>query len=190
MTQEFTREKIHKLAESLSSSLSQSERNKKEYIHSEIEKILDLIAETKKDVLSVGIRDITNNEIPTASAELDAVIQSTADATHAIMSACETIEDTIRPEASGQNAIIQEHITLIYEACTFQDITGQRIRKVTRAFSQIEEKLGHLYNAIINDMPVPEDARQNESDNLLNGPQLPGSGITQADIDKLLEDFQ
>lgn len=189
MSKELTREQIYKLAETLSSKLSRSEQHKKEYIYTEIEKILGIISETKNDVLSGSIRDITSNEISSASVELSAVIQSTADATNAIMGACESIEDTIRGCPTEKSAKIQEQVTMIYEACTFQDITGQRIQKVTRAFSQIEEKLNHLYNALINDTPIPDTEKPSESESLLNGPQLPGSAITQDDIDKLLEDF-
>jgi chemotaxis protein CheZ len=189
MEQNFTRDKIYKLAESLTARLNNTERNKKEYIYTEIEKILNFISETKQDVLSIGIKDITRNDISIASIELSAVLDTTAEATNTIMSACETIEDVIGARKDEQSEIIQNQITMIYEACAFQDLTGQRIQKVTKAFSQIEQKLNQLYDAIINDTPIPKTEERSEKESLLNGPQLPSSAITQDDIDKLLEDF-
>ena len=41
-------------------------------------------------------------------------------------------------------AKLQDAVTRIYEACSFQDITGQRITKVVTTLKVIEEKVAHI----------------------------------------------
>jgi chemotaxis protein CheZ len=88
-------------------------------------------------------------------------------------------------------------VTRVYEACNFQDITGQRITKVVKALQHIEQKVDGLL-AIFGDglhLATGEgregsDLSRDEADRkLLNGPQLPDDASTQDEIDKLLADF-
>jgi chemotaxis protein CheZ len=78
-------------------------------------------------------------------------------------------------------------VTQIYEASSFQDITGQRITKVVRALQSMETKLQALAGAFgradfTPAAPVEGDAA------LLNGPQLAQSASSQDDIDALFAD--
>jgi hypothetical protein len=61
------------------------------------------------------------------------------------------------------------------------------------ALKSIEIKVSALMGVLeqgSNDLMSPAKATiEEDGDSLLNGPQLPGGGISQADIDKLLEDF-
>ena len=80
--------------------------------------------------------------------------------------------------------MIQAAVTRIYEACTFQDIAGQRIAKVIKTLKMIDAKITGLIN---NAMPgeVREESPE-EGQGLLNGPAL-HNGLSQDDIDRLLE---
>lgn len=79
----------------------------------------------------------------------------------------------------------------IFEACSFQDITGQRIRKVVRTLTDIEERVGHLIS-LLGDKAAGtgdnEDKRVGDA-RLLNGPQLPPQAVSQDEIDKLLAEL-
>ena len=82
----------------------------------------------------------------------------------------------------------------IFEACSFQDITGQRITKVVATLTYIEERLHGLQDAWGPDIEDAEgeagqpgkdrDARPDRD--LLNGPALDGEGIEQNQVDDLL----
>jgi chemotaxis protein CheZ len=80
----------------------------------------------------------------------------------------------------------------IFEACSFQDITGQRISKVVGTLREIEGAVDKLLNLFgpgdADPLPEMEDTRS-EDEQLLNGPQLDGQGVSQDDIDKLLAEF-
>jgi chemotaxis protein CheZ len=86
----------------------------------------------------------------------------------------------------------------VYEACSFQDITGQRITKVVATLQAIERKVAHITAVFGRDHFMP---RASEAANagaiegtiaaasLLNGPQLPAAAMDQSTIDALLASF-
>ena len=70
--------------------------------------------------------------------ELDAVVESAEQATQQILSAAEDIEDAAKTLSASLNREqeqslgldIQDNVLRIFEACNFQDLSGQRISKV------------------------------------------------------------
>ena len=107
---------------------------------------------------------------------------------------CETL-DRVGAELKGEAATsLQDATTRIYEACSFQDITGQRITKVVATLKPIEGKVAHIMQAFgAGDGSAPSAATApaaapGDAD-LLNGPQLPTSAMDQSDIDALLASF-
>ena len=116
--------------------------------------------------------------------ELEEIVTETARAANRIMDAAEAIEAVAGKVDPASAAALTDAVTNIYEASSFQDITGQRITKVVRALQSMESKLQTLADAfgpVEGDVPAaPEgDAA------LLNGPQLPGGATSQDDIDAL-----
>jgi chemotaxis protein CheZ len=84
-------------------------------------------------------------------------------------------------------------VTKILEACSFQDITGQRITKVVKSLKTIDEKVSRLLEILedkIPGLPVSEEQDNRSADaKLMNGPAAPDKAVSQADIDKLLADL-
>ncbi len=161
---------------------------------SEVEALGRTIAAAKAEIAALRVDDITVSHIPFATDELDAIVAHTASATHAILTSCETL-DEVGAAASGEMAAkLTDATTRIYEACSFQDITGQRITKVVATLKTIEAKVASIIAAfgdradpteagpVANGAPVGESA-------LLNGPQLPTAAMDQSDIDRLLASF-
>ena len=161
---------------------------------SEVEQIGRTIANAKQEIASLQVEDINGTFIPSATDELDAIVEATARATNEILDACETFE-SISAELGGEAAEkLQDATTRIYEACSFQDITGQRITKIVTTLKTIEERIGAIVNTFSD--RLPGEARQKApapeptgEAALLNGPQLPGNGVDQAEIDRLLASF-
>jgi chemotaxis protein CheZ len=94
--------------------------------------------------------------------------------------------------AAPQAAKLGEIVGEIYEACSFQDITGQRIAKVLRALRTIEERLARMAATLdrAGSGPVAPTADTRIGDAaLLNGPQLASQAMSQSDIDALLADL-
>jgi len=160
-------------------------------IHLELADLANTIDLLRHDIAQSRTGHVKHEDIPGATDELDAVVVATAEATNAIMAACEEIER--HASKTDDNALI-DHVTKIYEACGFQDITGQRITKVVTTLKKIEGKIENLLGALDERMgPIQHaksagDTRTGDKA-LLNGPQLPGGAVSQDDIDRLLAEF-
>lgn len=157
----------------------------------EVEQIGRTIAAAKREIAALRVEDIKVAFIPSATDELDAIVEATAKATHEILDSCETLESVL-PALQGAHAeAAQSAVTRIYEACSFQDITGQRITKVVRTLKSIEERIERIVSTFSEGLPATDAAPVSRPPadpemSLLNGPQLPGNGVDQAEIDRLL----
>ena len=107
----------------------------------ELEALGRTIARAKAEIAALSVDDITGAHIPSATDELDAIVGHTAEATNEILDCCEVLErlQSEVPEAAA--TALQGAVTRIYEACSFQDITGQRIGKVVSALKAIESRV-------------------------------------------------
>ena len=80
----------------------------------------------------------------------------------------------------------------ILEACSFQDIAGQRLAKVTELLETLEERfhlLVHETGVEDSDEALGEEELEIErrrKEQILHGPQLTGDGVSQDEIDALL----
>lgn len=168
-------------------------------VYSEIGELADYIKRAREDISALCPIDITEEHLPTASDELDAIVEATEKATNSIFEAVESIEGIAAELPSEVSDKITEHITSVYEACSFQDITGQRINKVVKALKHIEARIEEIMVAFDARGAAIEKARERaiqrraagsedgRSDaHLMNGPQNEGEAISQDDIDALL----
>ena len=159
---------------------------------SEVEALGRTIASAKQEIASLRVDDIKHRDIPFATDELDAIVRHTADATNAILESCEILDEVAGTVGGDAAARLQEAVTKIYEACGFQDITGQRITKIVSTLKTIDTKIAHIldtFGARETAMETPAAAPEREDIALLNGPQLPEQAMDQSDIDKLLASF-
>lgn len=157
----------------------------------EVEELGRTIASAKSDIAALRVDDINDHDIPFATDELDAIVDHTAHATNAILESCEML-DEVSATLSGESAAkLQAATTQIYEACGFQDITGQRITKIVTTLKAIEEKVAQIIGTFGPSIHVARRAADHAASDadLLNGPQLSAQAMDQSDIDKLLADF-
>ena len=172
---------------------------KESVLLAELEGLGRTIARAKAEIAALKVEDIRDAHIPSATDELDAIVEHTAHATNEILDCCETLEQ-LQTDLSGEAADkLQGAVTRIYEACSFQDITGQRIGKVVTALKAIEGRIESVVAAASgmpgpNAAPAPaaapaQDNKRTEGEKLANGPQLPGAGVSQSEIDRLLASF-
>ncbi|MGH1455672.1 MAG: protein phosphatase CheZ [Alphaproteobacteria bacterium] len=159
-------------------------------ILTELRDLLLVIEETRKELGSARPGEIKGKDIPCATDELDAIIDATSEATGTIMDSCDVISEKAG-EVGGENGdVIVGEVMKIYEACSFQDITGQRVSKVVKTFHEIEEKIDRLVAVLGIKAPADDGGDTREGDEkLLNGPQMPDQAISQDDIDKLLAEL-
>jgi len=162
----------------------------------ELEALGREVQRAKSDIASMRVDDINASHIPRATDELDAVVEHTANATNEILDVCEGLEAMQMRLPAVEADKLGAAVTRIYEACSFQDITGQRIAKVVGALKAIEARVTAVTARFANTsepLPLLETEKPatgvTEGRALANGPQMPGLGTSQADIDKLLASF-
>jgi chemotaxis protein CheZ len=166
-------------------------------LYTELEQLARFIQNARSEIAAVRPHDINSEDIPRATDELDAVVGATEEATGNILDACEQLEKAstgLPPEAAEA---ITNAVTRIYEACNFQDITGQRITKVVKTLKHIEDRVSAMLTAFGGEIakhqggvaPVAPAAAKPSDAALLNGPQLPDDAKKQAEIDAILASF-
>lgn len=159
----------------------------------ELEALGREVARAKSEIADLSVDDITASHIPAATDELDAVVAHTATATNEILDSCEVLEG-LQPRLGAEDAAaLSGAVTRIYEACSFQDITGQRISKVVNALKAIEQRVAAATARFSGEASAPPPAGgavpMTEGEALANGPQLPTAASSQEEIDRLLASF-
>ena len=165
-------------------------------LKSEIRNLSQYIERFRQEIARLNKGDPDSN-FKNMSDHLDAIIEHTDMATHAILQNLEEISELVGkiqekakdPEANALCDQAMEKTTSAMEACTFQDITGQRVTKIIRSMQFVEERVLAMVDLMGRDSVEKEAAEMPTEkpgkDPLLNGPQLPGNAISQDDIDKL-----
>ncbi|MFN8703642.1 MAG: protein phosphatase CheZ, partial [Rhodospirillales bacterium] len=171
-------------------------------IRDEVHGIAARIAQTKKEIGALKHPLATEDKLASASMELSSVVSQTETATSQIFDGVEKIEEiarelrTMKIDEYGQQRIaeISDMCTAIIEACSFQDLTGQRINKVVRTLAFIEErvqKMMEIWGAEeIKLLPVSDADSIHIKDVggvVLHGPQDAEKTNSQSDIDKLFD---
>src|SRR6476661_1977707 len=115
----------------------------------ELDLIHDAINRTKREIAVLHGKSFDGNEMAKVTGELGAVVGGTEQATQQILEAAESIDQAASALAKvtslDQQKIlseeIQERVVSIFEACNFQDLTGQRISKVMATMKFIENHI-------------------------------------------------
>ena len=168
----------------------------------ELDLIHDAINRTKREIAVLHGKSFDGNEMSKVTGELGAVVGGTEEATQQILEAAESIDQAAtalsKVNTPDQQKLlseeIQERVVSIFEACNFQDLTGQRISKVMTTMKFIENHITVMMDiwggvdAIRAHAPPIIDDREGDA-RLLNGPKLDGDAghASQNDIDALFD---
>jgi chemotaxis regulatin CheY-phosphate phosphatase CheZ len=163
-------------------------------IYRECRALSEYITNARVEIASLSPSDEANDRIPRAGLELEAIVQSTEEATDTIMTSAEEIlnyvaEDDINPHKEKIEAAAMN----LFEACSFQDITGQRIAKVVETLSHIEGRVAELRDLMgVTEGQIANAKERDEAevvagkhDPLARGPSLGEEGVDQDDVDAM-----
>ena len=181
-------EDVMVLAERMAETLDESVAHVDTLLHDEFKTIVGEIADLRREIGAFRPDHMRFDRIPEAGRELDAVVEATETATCAIMEAAETIMAADAGDPAAYKTLVDEKMIVVFEACSFQDITGQRIRKVVRTLTWIEERLSQLTTKLkfaegdlVLDGESDDERRRREL--ILHGPQMKGEGVSQDFVD-------
>jgi chemotaxis protein CheZ len=154
------------------------------------------VERTRTEMTGLGAEAQSSEHTARASRELAAIVGGTEQATQSILQAAEEIDQAANALSAsvkgshekGLAQDVQDRVVQIFEACNFQDLTGQRVGHVVEALKFVEEHVARLlaiwhdveqFKPVVLDVPAEDDRR------FLNGPKLANDGghSTQDDID-------
>ena len=168
----------------------------------ELDLIYDAINRTKQEIAAVHLTGFQGPEMARVTNELDAIVGGTENATEQILTNAEEIDQlaaTLAPRLKNdQNAAliadVQERVIKIFEACNFQDLTGQRITKVVSTLKFIEThilRMMEIWGGLdaFKDIEAEKMEKPKGDAGLLNGPRIEGEAghASQDDIDALFD---
>ncbi|MDW3207407.1 MAG: protein phosphatase CheZ [Alphaproteobacteria bacterium] len=171
-------------------------------LKSEIVSLVQYIKRFREEIAHMVAADGNQTRFETMADQLDAIVGATETATHSILEHMESVDGLVEeirttddPKARGALCDqISEKTMEAIEACTFQDITGQRVTKIVRSMKFVEERVNKMIdlwghdeiNRLASEF-AQEDKPQGD-DALLNGPALQKeASISQDEIDKLFD---
>jgi chemotaxis regulatin CheY-phosphate phosphatase CheZ len=166
----------------------------------ELREMSAYIHQTRREIAALRPIDAGANRIMAATGELEGIVSATERATSDILNGVERIQGLAAklPKDGEVGKIaeeIQNHVTDVLTACSFQDITGQRTTKVVNTLHYIEQRVNSMIEiwgvhgvappgAVTTPGGEVEDKRPDA--HLMNGPAADG-GPSQADVDALFE---
>ncbi len=173
-------------------------------LRNELDAMKQAITSTKREIASLYRSDYEGKGMRRVAGELDAVVGATEAATTSILSGLEDIETQANMlRAAGVETGNNDHIGAIldrvvsmYEACNFQDLTGQRIGKIVNVLKFVEERLDKMIGVwggldAFKDLAAqePNGSGVDDEKSLLNGPKLDEDEghVDQSDIDALFD---
>ncbi|KAA2244308.1 protein phosphatase CheZ [Salinarimonas soli] len=173
-------------------------------LRAELDTMKEAISSTKREIASLYRSDNEGKGMRRVAGELDAVVGATEEATTSILAGLEDIENHAQMlratggDTGGNDHVgqILERIVSMYEACNFQDLTGQRIGKIVNVLKFVEERLDKMigvwggldaFKELV-DADAGAPAADDEK-SLLNGPKLDDDQghVDQTDIDALFD---
>jgi len=166
----------------------------------ELEALSAVILDTRREIASLQDGDTDKKKFHAMTDQLDAVVGDTETATNAILAAVETIEDkneslelnATDPDELEITEAISNAVMKIYEACSFQDITGQRITKVVSTLKFVEDRIAAMISILggdaeLEDLDKVQQETHMDGEVELSGPRPEGQEISQDEIDALFD---
>ncbi|MEP1933713.1 MAG: hypothetical protein ABJJ37_20775, partial [Roseibium sp.] len=137
----------------------------------EIAQMVRSIGKAKTQIAAIKHPMSAEDQMQTASLQLDTIVQTTETATNEIMESVDGIEGTLKqihgftlddPEVQQLIDQASNQLISIIEACSFQDLTGQRITQVVKTLRFIESRILAMIDIwggleAFKDLPIPED---------------------------------
>lgn len=150
------------------------------------------VRDARERLMNVRPGALRDEHLPMAREELEAIVAHTEEATNTIMELAEGMME-LNPEDSTYAETINDKVMQIFEACSFQDITGQRVGKVANTIDVTSEQiaevagvLGAKHDETVGPAEETEEEKHRR-ENLLHGPQSDELAVSQDEVDEMID---
>ena len=154
-------------------------------IYYQIEMISAQIISLKTDVSNISEEVLDEDFIPQVTMELSAVVNQTE---RSVINILDIADEMTRLCDEIPNLKLREELMVktvkILENCNFQDLTGQRIKKIIDRLSEIESTIYKMLHALRPNKQL-RTKKVHAEKHLLNGPQKELDCPSQEEVDEL-----
>jgi chemotaxis protein CheZ len=159
-------------------------------IKREVDSIAEYLAALRDAINGLRAPEISRERLPTMRDDLAAIVATTRHAAETVL--C-TAEDVLASSEDGANyrSFVEDRMIGLMEACSFQDLTGQRLNRVSDALIALENRLGTFVseakasNGLVKTHDVERRQGERRAQRMTAGPGLPDA-LAQDEIDRLL----
>lgn len=151
-------------------------------IYSEVGQLAIFLNGARKELANIGGVE-AGDKMTEASAHLTEAVEMAEKSTNIIMAAAEKIQEVTAGTPAADE--VSKLTTEIFEACNFQDITGQRIYKVRDVLKKLEQIVLRLIMVFGSSVDMQQEV--NPEKDLMSGPALKGEGLEQGGVDDILD---
>jgi chemotaxis protein CheZ len=163
-----------------------------EALHREVESVARYVSSLKREIATLRPNEIYRERLPKAHGDLTSIKEDTASSVNAIMTAAEGILTSEASSLDSYRADVETKVMQIFEACSFQDLTGQRVARVDELVGQMERRLQRFAlavnasdsNIVFDREAITREARREVL--IVEGPQNEAA-TDQSAIDKLFD---
>jgi chemotaxis protein CheZ len=164
-----------------------------EALRREVEGVARYVARLKREIGALRPNEIYRDRLPMAHGDLASIKETTASSVNEIMSAAEAILTSPQTTYEAYRQDVEAKVMLIFEACSFQDLTGQRVARVDDLVGQMEKRLQRFALAVkaadstvlYDREAIMQEARRELL--IVQGPQNATVAVTQSAVDKLFD---
>ena len=168
----------------------EDERANLETLAREVETVARYVSGLKREIGALRANEIYRERLPRAQGDLKSIQETTASSVNAIMEAGEAILSSDATTLETYRAQTEAKIMAIFEACSFQDLAGQRVARVDEVISQLERRLQRFALAVnaadgagYDQEAIMREARREVL--IVEGPQDGKAGCDQSAVDDL-----
>jgi chemotaxis protein CheZ len=175
--------------------------NPQDQLKQELDALYRYLQRVRQEIAAIDRPADQDHRFESMGDQMDAIVEATETATNTIMEAMESTEETngkLREGITDPAQVmlldqINTNVNKVFEACAFQDITGQRVNRVARSITYVEERVNALIALFGEEqiseieVVVPPGQEKTADEKLVSGPHAEGIGLSQDDIDKLFD---
>lgn len=156
--------------------------------------MMNAITRMKAEIAAIRPARDAGSRFDQASLELDAIVDSTEKATDDILASAERVQHiawSLREQGIDPAIcdLIEAHAAEIFTSCSFQDLTGQRIRKVIEVLRFLEARIDAMIKIWrLDEFEFVPSSVPAQPASLMQGPAKPGEGMQQEAVDDLIHE--
>lgn len=167
-------------------------RRKLHELAREIGQVADYVTRLRREIGSLKPGEVYSKRIPETVTDLRSVHDTTKAAADTIMAAAEAILERAQSDPAD-HGFVMDRVMEIMQACSFEDIAGQRLGRAMETLLDVERRLERFAKAVkvadtadlFDRKAIMREARREVL--LVEGPQDAEQAIEQAAIDKLFD---